>query len=267
MSGVAYETIRSEVSDGVLTITLNRPAVYNALTPQMSRELEDALKAARRDANIRVVVVTGAGTAFCSGQDLKMAHELMPEGQPPALGDLLRQHYNSLILAMRRLDKPIIASVNGVAAGAGMSLALACDLRIASDRASFVQSFVKIGLVPDCGSLYALPRIVGLAKALELCLLGERIDAHEALRLGLVSRLVPADELPTAASELAARLAAGARLALGLTKRGLSRALETDLDGMLEQEALLQEVAGRSADFREGVSAFKEKRPARFSGA
>ena len=264
---MAYETIRADVSEGLLTITLNRPDAYNAFTPTMGRELADALKDARRDAAVRAIVITGAGKAFCSGQDLKMVDELMPDGRAPALGELLRRHYNGLILAMRRLDKPILASVNGVAAGAGMSLALACDLRIASERASFVQAFVNIGLVPDCGSLYFLPRIVGLAKALELSLLGERIDAREALRLGLVTRVVLEDELPAATAELAGRLAAGAGRALGLTKRGLNRALETNLEDMLEQEALLQEIAGRTDDFREGVTAFKEKRPARFSGA
>jgi 2-(1,2-epoxy-1,2-dihydrophenyl)acetyl-CoA isomerase len=184
----------------------------------------------------------------------------------PHLGDVLRQQYNGLIVQMRRLEKPIVASVNGVAAGAGMSLALACDLRIASARASFVQAFVNIGLVPDSGSMYFLPRLVGLSKALELSLLGDRVSAEEALRIGLVHRVVPEEELPAATAELAGKLAAGAGKALGLTKQGLNRALETDLDGMLEREALLQEVAGRTADFREGVTAFKEKRPARFSG-
>ena len=264
---MSYQTIRAEHADRVLTITLDRPHAYNAFTPTMGRELVDALKDARRDDDVRAVVMTGAGTAFCSGQDLGMADELLPADRPPALGDLLRRHYNGLVLAMRRLDKPIVASINGVAAGAGMSVALACDLRIASTSASFVQAFVNIGLVPDCGSLYFLPRIVGVAKALELSLLGERVDAQEALRVGLVSRVVPADELAAATAEVAGQLANGAGLALGLTKRGLNRAFETDLDGMLEQEALLQEIAGRTSDFREGVTAFKEKRPARFSGA
>jgi len=263
---MSYQTIRAEHADRVLTITLDRPHAYNAFTPTMGRELVDALKDARRADDVRVVVMTGAGAAFCSGQDLRMADALVPAARPPALGDLLRRHYHGLVLAMRRLDKPIVASINGVAAGAGMSLALACDLRIASTSASFVQAFVNIGLVPDCGSLYFLPRIVGLAKALELSLLGERVDAQEALRVGLVSRVVPADELAAATAEVAGQLANGAGLALGLTKRGLNRAFETDLDGMLEQEALLQEIAGRTSDFREGVTAFKEKREPEWAG-
>ncbi len=260
---MSYDTILAESADGVLTLTLNRPDVHNAITPDMTRELGDALKGASRDRSIRAVVLTGSGRGFCSGQDLASIDQT---GTPP-LGELIRRHYNGLILQMRQLEKPIVASVNGVAAGAGMSLALACDVRVASERASFVQAFVNIGLVPDSGSLYFLPRLVGLARALELCLLGERIEAEEALRVGLVSRVVPPDELATATAELAGKLASGAGVALGLTKRGLSRALETDLDGMLEYEALLQEVAGRTDDFREGVTAFKEKRLARFSGA
>ena len=265
---MAYETLLAETTDGVLTLTLNRPEVFNAFNPQMGRDLTDALKGAGRDPAVRVVVLTGSGTkAFCSGQDLKTIDEVMPEGQAPSLGELIRQHYNTLILQMRRVEKPIVASVNGVAAGAGMSLALACDIRIAADSASFLQAFVNIGLVPDSGSMYFLPRIVGLAKAMELCLLGERVTADEALPIGLVSRVVPADQLPAATAELAGKLAAGAGKAIGLTKRGLNRSLETDLDGMLEYEALLQEVAGRTADFREGVTAFKEKRRAKFSGA
>ena len=264
---MSYETILAETTEGVLTLTLNRPDLYNAFTPEMGRELTDALKAAGRDGVVRAVVITGAGRAFCSGQDLKLVDEVLAGDGPPGLGGLIRRHYNGLILAMRRLEKPILASVNGVAAGAGMSLALACDLRIASDKASFLQAFVNIGLVPDSGSMYFLPRLVGLAKALELCLLGERVSAEEAQRIGLVSRVVPAEELAAVTGELARKLASGAGKAIGLTKRGLNRALETDLDGMLEYEALLQEVAGRTADFREGVTAFKEKRPAAFTGA
>ena len=254
----------TETTDRVLTLTLNRPSVYNALTPELGRALGDALKQAGRDRSIGAVVLTGSGRAFCSGQDLAALE--IAEDRPPELGELLRREYNGLVLQMRRLDKPIVAAVNGVAAGAGLSLALASDLRIAADTATFVEAFVNIGLVPDAGSMYFLPRLVGLAKALELSLLGERVTAEEALRIGLVNRVVSADELAEAAAELARKLASSAGVALGLTKRGLNRSLESGLDEMLEQEALLQEVAGRTADFREGVTAFKDKRPAQFAG-
>ncbi len=263
---MAYESLLTETADGVLTIALNRPAVFNALSPELCRELVDALRGAILDDGVRAIVITGAGKAFCSGQDLKLLGELTADGQP-RIGDLLRQQYNGLILQMRRIEKPVIASVNGVAAGAGMSLALACDLRIASEEASFVQAFVNIGLAPDSGSMYFLPRLVGIAKAMELCMLGDRIGAAEALELGLVNRVVPAGELKLVTAELAGRLAAGPAKAIGLIKRGLNRGHEADLDEMLEYEALLQEIAGRTADFREGVLAFKEKRPAKFSGA
>ena len=258
--------LRTDTHGAVLTLTLDRPDQLNAINAQMGRELADALKAAGRDATVRAIVITGSGRAFCAGQDMRALQELVAQPERPELAELLRRDYNALVLQMRRLEKPIVAAVNGVAAGAGMSLALACDLRMASSEASFLQAFVNIGLVPDSGSLYFLPRIVGLAKALELCLLGEPVSAEEALRIGLVSRVVPPDDLPQAAAELAARLAAGAGVAYGLTKRGLNRALDADLPEMLEYEALLQEVAGRTADFREGVTAFAQKRRPEFTG-
>ena len=251
----------TDSAEGVLRIALNRPDVSNAINAQMSRDLSEAFRQARRDETIRAVVITGIGSAFCAG------HHLAGIEQTSNLADLLRENYNGLILAMRRLEKPVVASLNGVAADAGMSLALACDIRIASESAELHPAWVDAGLVPDAGSMYFLPRIVGLSKALELCLLGEPVTAEEALRIGLVSQVVMAEELPSATANLARRLASGAGKALGLTKRGLNRSLETGPDDMLEYEALLQQIAGRTADFREGVMAFKEKRPSTFTGA
>ncbi len=248
--------------DGVLTITLNRPEVLNAFNDQMLRELHDTLRQAARDAAVRCVVLTGAGRAFCSGQDLR-------DRTGPAtfsLSESLRSRYNPVILLLRTMEKPVVAAVNGVAAGAGCSLALAADLRIASDRASFIEVFARVGLVPDSGSTYFLPRLVGLGKAFELAYTAEPVEASEALRLGLVNRVVPHDELVPQSRALATRLAAGPTRGYGLTKRAINFGLSVALDQALDYEAYLQEVAGRSADHREGVAAFLQKRQANFKG-
>lgn len=254
--------IRTETSDAVLTITLDRPDALNAFDRAMKDELLAALKDAERDGAVRVLIITGAGRAFNAGQDLK-------ERQDPGAADLiteLRTRYNPLILAMRRLEKPIIAAVNGVAAGAGCSLALACDLVIASEQARFIQAFSRVGLVPDTGSTWFLPRLMGYARAAEMTFLGEPMDAATAERLGLVNRVVPADRLMEEARSLADRLAQSAPLALALTKRALNRALGVDLASQLDYEAQLQAVAGASADHAEGVAAFVAKRPPAFTG-
>ncbi len=263
-----YETIRYEVGDGIATVTLNRPDVLNAFTEQMLADLIDGMKQVERDAAVRAIVVTGAGRAFCAGQDLKAIQDgYLGEGEPPAFGDVLRKGYNPLILRMRNLEKPILAAVNGVAAGAGCSLALACDLILASDTASFVQSFVRVGLVPDSGGLFFLPRLVGPARAMELCLRGEAVSARDAERIGLVNKIVPQTDLPGTAREWALGLAAGPAKAIGLIKRGLNRSLVNDLERMLEIEAQLQEIAGRTRDHREGVLAFLQKRSPTFAGS
>ncbi len=254
--------IRTDTVDHVLTITLDRPDALNAFDRVMKEELLAAFKAAERDVAVRVLIITGSGRAFNAGQDLK-------ERQEPGVADLaseLRLRYNPIIVQMRRLEKPIIAAVNGVAAGAGCSLALACDLIIASEEARFIEAFARVGLVPDTGSTWFLTRILGPARAAEMMFLAEPIDAAAAERLGLVNRVVPADRLMEEAQALAARLAVAAPLSLALTKRAMNRAWGSDLATQLDFEAQLQGIAGSSRDHAEGIAAFVEKRPPRFSG-
>lgn len=256
------DTILSANADGVLRLTLNRPDALNAFTVEMKEALLAAIKDAARDKSVRVIVLTGAGRAFSAGQDLK-------ERQGPDVSDLgseLRLRYNPIISAMRRLEKPIVGAINGVAAGAGISIALACDIVIASDKASFTEAFVRVGLVPDTGSSWFLPRIVGYQRAAEMMFTGDPVDAPTAAQIGLVNRVVPADSLMDEANTLANRLAKSAPIALALAKRALNRALDSNLEEALEFEAQLQSVAGRSKDHKEGVAAFVEKRPADFTG-
>jgi len=264
MTDDAAPTVLFEHDDatGVSTITLNRPEALNALTVPMKRALLAAFEsvAARRDT--RSVILTGAGRAFCAGQDLR---ERLEPGAAP-LGEEVRERYNPIVRAMTGLDKPIVAAVNGVAAGAGASLAIAADIRIAADTASFALAFGRVGLVPDSGATWLLPRLVGLTRAAEIALLNEPVSGPEAVRLGLIGRVVPADQLPAAAREIAERLAAGAPRALALTKRALLAAWDGDLDAALEREAALQDEAGRTKDHAEGMAAFLEKRPPRFTG-
>ena len=214
------------------------------------------------DRTVRAVVLTGAGRAFCAGQDLR--ERLEPDAAP--LADELRLRYNPLIRAMVGLDKPIVGAINGIAAGAGASLAFACDLRVAADSASFLLAFGRVGLVPDSGATWLLPRLIGGAKAAELAFTGEPLAAADAHALGLVARVVPADRVVAEAQALAARLAAGAPQAIALTKRALRASWGTTLDEQLETEATLQGEAGATADHAEGVAAFVERRPPRFTG-
>lgn len=265
-TATAHETIELAVSDHVATITLNRPDVLNAFNNQLTADLSDALKTAGKDPEVRVVVITGAGRAFSSGQDLSDLKEKYVPGYVPELGVDLRKRYNPIIKRIREMHKPVIAAVNGVAAGAGCSLALACDMRIASEDAAFIEVFINVGLIPDSGSTYTLPRLVGLGKAMELCMTGEKIDAAEAHRIGLVNRVVPADELPDATAKLAGKLAKLPGKGLALTKRLLNASLDNDLNEQLEMEAFMQETAGKTADHIEGVSAFLEKRKPTFTG-
>ncbi len=260
---MAYETVSLDVSDGVASIKLNRPDALNSLDNRMASELRDALKRATRDGAARSLLLTGTGRAFCAGQDLKA---ITGESAPASLGDHLRRTWNPIIASLHELTKPSVAVLNGTAAGAGASLALACDLRIASDKASIMLAFARVGVIPDSGATWTLPRLVGLGRALELAYLADPVPAEEALRLGLVNRVVPHDELQTQARQLARRLADGPTLTYALTKRAMRRSYGLSLDEALEQEAQLQTVAGRSADYAEGVDAFVGKRPPTFTG-
>ena len=253
-------TVQYDLEDGVATLTINRPDSLNALNAQVRHELLTGFKEAGRDSAVGCVVLTGAGRGFCSGADLRGG------STEREFRRVLTDEYNPLILAIRRLEKPVIAAVNGVAAGAGASLALACDILYAAQDATFIEAFVRIGLVPDSGSTWALVRTVGRYRAAEIIFTGDRLSATDAAAAGLVNRVVPGAELLPAARELAVRLAAGPTRAIGLSKRAINRAAISDLESMLDYEAALQSVAGGTHDHAEGIAAFTEKRDPRFSG-
>ena len=259
---MGFQTILLERSNGIATLTLNRPEARNALDLAMREELEAALKELTADEAVRVLVLTGAGGHFCAGGDVKT----MARRHTATEGRARVEAMNRVILELGNFRAPTVAQVDGFAVGAGCNLALACDLIVASDRARFGEVFAKIGLVPDGGGSYFLPRLVGLAKAKELVFTAEIIDAAEALRIGLVNRVVPAGELTTAVRELAQRIAAGPPKTLALAKRLLHRSASQDLAGALELEAFSQAIAIESEDHQEGVRAFFEKRAPNFTG-
>lgn len=253
-----------DAANGVATVTLNRPEVLNSFRRPMGRELIEALGRARDDERIRAVVLTGAGRGFCAGQDL--AEAIPTNGAMPDLGDIVRETYNPVIRAIRKLEKPVICAVNGVAAGAGANLAFACDIVFAASSATFVQSFAKIGVIPDSGGTFILPRIVGLHRATIMTMLAEKMTAEQARDWGLVYMVVEPEALVETAVGTARQLATQPTRALGLIKRGFNKSLGIDLDEQLDYEEQLQREAGGSEDYVEGVKAFLEKRKPVFRG-
>lgn len=261
---MAYSALLYEVAEGVATITFNRPEVRNAVNDQMADEMQAALRSAERDTAVRCLVITGAGAGFCAGQDLAAVRD---RGAGISFREHLQKTYNPIVAKLTSIEKPVIAAVNGAAAGAGWGIALACDFRYASESAKFRLAFIGIGLAPDSGTSFFLPRLVGLGRALELAYSNDLIDAPTALSLGLVNRVVPADELMPVTLGLAKKLAQAPTKGIGLTKRAMNFALAATLDEALDYEAHMQEIAGRSADHREGVNAFLEKRSPQFTGS
>ncbi|HYC49569.1 MAG TPA: enoyl-CoA hydratase-related protein [Gemmatimonadaceae bacterium] len=260
-----YDFVRYSVDQGVATIMLSRPDVLNSFNRRMAQEVQKALAAASADGSVRAVLLTGNGRGFCAGQDLAEA----TAGEPGSvdLGDIVAKSYAPMVVAIRELPKPVVCAVNGVAAGAGANLALTCDIVIASEDASFVQSFSKIGLVPDTGGTFFLPRIVGMARASALMFLAEKVSAQKAVEWGMIYQVVPAAVLQESALALARQLAAMPTRGLGLIKQALNRsATGGDYRGALATEEALQREAGRTEDYLEGVRAFLEKRKPVYTG-
>lgn len=257
-----YEFIKFEKENGVATLSLNRPEVYNALNNEITFEIQAALKEVKRDEEIRVLVFTGEGKAFCSGQDLKAS----AADPTRSFSDSLHKRYNPIIRALRELPKPVICRLNGVAAGAGCSFVLACDLIIAAESAKLIEVFVNIGLVLDSGSSFFLPRLVGSSKAFELATMGTRVAAADAEKMGLITKCVADEQLDETVKLYTDYYAAAPTKAIGLMKKMLNKSQNSSLNEMLDYEAHCQDIAGASHDYKEGTSAFVEKRKPDFKG-
>lgn len=258
-----YEAIVLAVEAGVATITLNRPEKLNAFNAQMTKETIDALKRTGRDKAVRCVVITGAGRGFSAGQDLG---DVSSREDEFAISDHLRAGYNRIVTQITTMEKPVVAGVNGVAAGAGCGIALACDLRICSDKASFIQAFSRVGLLPDSGTTWTLTRLIGYARAYEMAVTADKVSAEKALSWGMVNEVVPHEQLPEILMAWAQQLATGPTVAYALTKRAMYKAMNSTLAEALEYEAQLQDIAGKTFDNKEGVTAFLEKREPEFRG-
>jgi 2-(1,2-epoxy-1,2-dihydrophenyl)acetyl-CoA isomerase len=257
------EFIQIEVNQGIGIIRLNRPDAFNSFNREMALLLQQMLDDFSTNTAVRAIVITGNGKAFCAGQDLK---EVISPELNPGFRAILEEHYNPIITRIRTIEKPILAAVNGVAAGAGANIALACDVVLASENASFIQAFSKIGLVPDSAGTFFLPRLIGFQKASALCMLGDKVSALDAEKMGMIYKAIPAEHFETEVQKTAETLASLPTLALGLTKRLLNQSLNNDLTTQLQAEGNLQIQASESHDFKEGVAAFVEKRKPEFKG-
>jgi len=256
-------SIELQIENGTAWITLNRPEVFNSFNREMALLLQSQLDQCANDSNVRAIVITGSGRAFCAGQDLK---EVTTPELNPGFKKILEEHYNPIISMIRTIEKPIIAAVNGVAAGAGANIALACDVVIASEHASFIQAFSKIGLIPDSAGTFFLPRLIGFQKASALMMLGDKVSAQDAERLGMIYKIFSSEEFIDETTKLAETMAQMPTKALGMTKRLLNASMANDLNAQLEMESKLQIEAAQSEDYTEGVAAFVEKRKPNFKG-
>ncbi len=265
MTDSTFHNIRFRLSGGLAVLTFNRPDKLNSFNAEMHREVKNVLKELRNNTEVRCLLITGSGRGFCAGQDLS-DRAVSAGAESPDLSVSIERNYNPLIRSLTTLSMPVICAVNGVAAGAGANIALACDLVLAAESACFIQSFNKLGLVPDSGGTWMLPRLVGHARAMRLCLLGEKVTAHKALEMGMISQVCNDNELHELAMQMGMSLAQAPTLGLALVKRAIYASANNCLDEQLDLERDLQGIAGRSNDYREGVSAFMEKREPNYKG-